>query len=141
MDQCWQYGPQRLRFIPPLIIIDAEGAVTAEESRALLAKIGELELGHKACGLLVIAGTGFSITADARRHLVSTSGSKRPVIPLAVVGTSVVTRTLFTLLLNAIRLTTRKRVPVAFFSTESEARKWIVPLIQARAAALGESSA
>lgn len=140
MDQCWQYGPQRLRFIPPLIVIEVEGAVTADESSALLAKIGELELAHKECGLLVIAGTGFSITADARRHLVSTSGSKRPVVPLAVVGTGVVTRALFTLLLNAIRLTTRKSVPVAFFPTEPEARKWILPLIQARAAALGVSS-
>lgn len=136
MDEWLQYGPHRLRFAAPVIIIEVEGTVVEEEASAMLAKIGELELAHRECGLLVIAGTKFSITADARRHLVSTSGSQRPAIPTAVVGTSVVIRALFTLLLNAIRLTRRKNVPLAFFSTEQEARKWILPLIQTRASEL-----
>lgn len=133
MNEWLQYGPHRLRFAAPIILIEVEGTVVEEEAAELLAKIGEIELAHKECGLLIIAGTKFSITADARRHLVSTSGAKRPALPTAVVGTSVVIRALFTLLLNAVRLTRRKNVPLAFFSTEQEAYAWLLPLIKARA--------
>jgi hypothetical protein len=134
MSQSWEYGPQRLRFDPPVIIVEIEGALTVDESAALLAKIGEIELAHRECGLLIFAGARFSVTADARRHLVATSSSDRPAIPVAVMGAGAVARALFTLMINAIRLTTRKNVPVAFFSTEQEARQWLLPLIKSRGA-------
>lgn len=87
-------------------------------------------------GLLVFLSGDVSFTPQARQHMGSRTNPNTPGLPMAVLGASLLQRTVLTLVVNAIRLTSSQAIPMRFFSTEQAARDWLTEQLGIRAAAL-----
>jgi hypothetical protein len=132
MTNTWEIGPHHLRFEPPILYVDMDAVVSEDEAHAVLRVLVELDQLSGELALLVTTGPNFSITAAARRVLVKSNAGQRPGLPMAVIGSGPLVRTLMTLLINAVRLTSRTAIPVAFFSSAAEAQPWLTAQIPRR---------
>ena len=91
-------------------------------------------------GLLVFVSGSVSFTPQARQHMGSRTAPDLPGLPMAVLGASLIVRTVLTLVVNAIRLTSRQGIPLRFFSSEETARGWLTEQLGVRAAQLANLS-
>lgn len=66
-----------------------------------------------------------TITPEARRLMSEWNAARRDLAAGAVIGASFATKTIAGMLARATELITRAPVPLHFFDTEMEARKWL----------------
>ena len=78
-------------------------------------------------GLVLLFNTegGLSAPAATRRVFVERSQSAHRTVPTAVVGTGMVTRTLFRLTLDAARRFTGRDFQIEFFASTDQALAWL----------------
>lgn len=75
--------------------------------------------------ILVDASRAGTMTPEARRMNVENLRKNPGLSATAIFGTSMVTRTIVTLLFKAMDLLSGREAAVAFFKTEAEARAWL----------------
>lgn len=101
------------------------GAFELEDSRRFHGFLDELhaEVGPAFLVADVVRMTGLG--AEVRRHAMEWN-RQRKLRAVAVCGASLAVRVMASMLTHAIRLVTaRADIPVEFFKTEAEARRWI----------------
>ena len=115
MKRTLELGLHQVSLVDAVLSVTVCGAISEAEAIKLMDFIlnSDRELGNLT--MLIYATADFSVTPEARRYLVKSSRTDRPAIPVAVVGTGVLARAILTLLINAIRITTRMYVPIRFF--------------------------
>lgn len=117
-----------------VVNVQLRGAFSAPEANALMDYIIGCDLALGNLGMLVVTEGDFSITPEARRSIAQRSNfNGRPLMPMAVIGTGTAVRAIFVLLINAIRITLRKPVPVTFFATVEASHKWMQDQLRERA--------
>ena len=121
MKRTLELGLHQVSLVDAVLSVTVCGAISEAEAITLMdfILVCDRELGNLT--MLIYATADFSVTPEARRYLVKSSRTDRPAIPVAVVGTGVLARAILTLLINAIRITTRMYVPIRFFQTDQDA--------------------
>ncbi len=119
-------GKHQVSLDGEIVYVRLHEAVSAPEANALMDYIIACDLAIGNLGMVVVTEGDFSITPEARRTIAQRSNfNGRPLMPMAVIGTGPVVRAIFILLINAIRITLRKPVPVGFFAMIEESHKWM----------------
>lgn len=120
----------------PLLITQLNGQLTEADAIQFMdfVEAQHERLGN--LGMLVLLGQDVSFTPQARQHMGSRTNPSTPGLPMAVLGASLLQRTVLTLVVNAIRLTSSQAIPLRFFSTEQAARDWLTEQLGIRAATL-----
>ncbi len=127
-------GAHRVSLDGEVVNLRLRGAFSASEVNALMDYIIGCDLALGNLGMVVVTEGDFSIEPEARRSIAQRSTlNGRPLMPMAVIGTGPMVRAIFILLINAIRITLRKPVPVTFFATVEESHKWMQDQLRERA--------
>ena len=132
MKRTLELGLHQVSLVDAVLSVTVCGAISEAEAITLMdfILVCDRELGNLT--MLIYATADFSVTPEARRYLVKSSRTDRPAIPVAVVGTGVLARAILTLLINAIRITTRMHVPIRFFQTDQDAAPWLTDQLAQR---------
>ena len=117
-----------------LHLIKMEGGLSQEEAETFHKGVARTLARYGSAYVLVDSRRASSIAPLTRRWIAEWNKSHQ-VSGVAIYGSSLVVRTVLTLVLNAIALLRSQAVPSAFLKTETEARAWIAGLRRPRAAA------
>lgn len=110
-----------------LHLIRLKGALSQDEAEAFHRGMAQTLARYGSAYVLVDSSQAGSISPQTRRWIAEWNTSHQ-VGGVAVFGSSLVVRTVITLVLNAIALLRRQAVPSVFVKTEAEARTWIASL-------------
>lgn len=117
-------------------VITVHGVVTESDAAQMMDFILRWDARAGNLGMVLRAPESFSVTPEARKYFVRSSRVGLPAIPMAVMGTSAIVRGILTLLINAMRITLQRDVPVRFCSTDEEALSWLSDQMKLRAVQL-----
>ena len=118
-------GPHRYRVVGRFFWLETRGAFTAEHADPFLTELLALQGSRPDVGLYVDAAKGLTVTPECRRIMAERSTKDALPLPTAVVGGSLLVRTVFSLLVNAIRLLGKQDIPIGFFRDPAEAMAWL----------------
>lgn len=118
-------GPHRYRFVGRFFWLEPHGVFTAEQAGPFLDELVRFQEIRPDVGLYVDAAKGITVTPECRRIVAERSEKDAMPMPMAVVGASLVVRTVFSLIVNAIRLMGKQDIPIGFFRTQAEAMAWL----------------
>lgn len=118
-------GPHRYRLVGWFFWLETHGQFTAEHAEPFLNELLRLQELRPDVGLYVDAAQGLTVTPECRRIMAERSEKDAMPLPTAVVGGSLVVRTMFSLLVNAIRLLGKQDIPLGFFRGQVEAMAWL----------------
>lgn len=104
--------------------IKLRGTLSIDDASAFHAVLEESVRRHGTAYVLADASQGVSVPPETRRWIAEWNQSHH-VSGVAIYGSSLVARTLLTLVLQAIAFLRRNPVPSVFVKTEAEARAWI----------------
>lgn len=125
MNERVPFGTHWLEFEPgPLIVVRFVGTYTRHDALRMAAVIRDRYPPGLRYFVIADALHLGSTDADARKQHVDWVLS-RPPRAVATISSSIVTRTLGTLIQNAHQLLSGTKVPSIFCKTESEARSWL----------------
>ncbi len=117
-------GLHAFSFEPPdLVHCVIRGDISPDEMRRMIAYV-RTRAGEREPVLILadIAGLG-AIAPDSRKEVRATVGI--PYGAIAVHSATFQTKVLASMVLGAIKLLSGERIPIVFFGTEAEARRWI----------------
>lgn len=118
-------GPHRIVCGPDMYFAEFVGDLRTEHMPELNA-VGNRYMRRNGYKLILVdASRAGTMTPEARRINVENLRRNPGLSATAVFGTSMVTRTIVTLLFKAMDLLSGREAAVAFFKTESEARVWL----------------
>lgn len=118
-------GPHRIVCGPDLYFAEFVGDLRAEHMPELNA-VGNRYVRQNGYKLILVDATrAGTMTPEARRMNIDNLRKNPGLSATAVFGTSMVTRTMVTLLFKAMDLLSGREATVAFFKTEAEARAWL----------------
>lgn len=106
------------------IIMHVCGDFTAEETVAYLRLVEQVLAEHGRYFMLIDMSRADTIPPETRR-ISAEFGRKHPTAGMAVWGSNVAVRVLFTLILRTISLFQKDPIPIAFVASEQEARAWV----------------
>ncbi|MFO0577417.1 MAG: STAS/SEC14 domain-containing protein [Polyangia bacterium] len=118
-------GKHRYRIIDEQIHLHTGGEFTPQDARGLMDLLDTLRASSPGLVLLFNTEGGLTAPAATRRVFVDRSQSKHRTIPTAVVGTGMITRTLFRLTLDAAKRVTGRDFQIEFFAGTDEALAWL----------------
>ncbi|MFO0577488.1 MAG: hypothetical protein U1A78_26085 [Polyangia bacterium] len=118
-------GPHRYRLVGRFFWLETHGTFTAEHADPFLTELIRLQELRPDVGLYVDAARGVTVTPECRRIMAERSTKDALPLPMAVVGGSLLVRTVFSLLVNAIRLLGKQDIPIGFFRGQAEAMAWL----------------
>lgn len=110
-----------------LNIITLRGPLSLEEAKVYHAMVEASLAQYCSAYVMVELTEGVSLGPETRRWIADWN-QRHQVNGVAIYGGSLVMRAMLTLLLNAIALLRRQRVPSVFVKTESDARAWLAAL-------------
>lgn len=116
-----------------LHLIRLRGALGQDEAEAFHEGVARTIARYGSAYVLVDSSEAGSIAPQTRRWIAEWNKA-HPVGGVAIFGSSLVVRTVLTLVLNAIALLRSQAVPSVFVKTEAEARTWLASLRRPRAA-------
>ncbi len=117
-------GPHRARRIGDVIEMEVHGLVTLEHAVLLHDLMAEVLHETGRCFVLSDLADATTVTADARRYIAEWNRTHRA-SGIASYNLRFATRTMATLLAQAIRLLGGEDTPLVFVREEAEARAWI----------------
>lgn len=118
-------GKHRYRVTDEQIHLHTGGEFTPQDARGLMDLLDALRASSPGLVLLFNTEGGLSAPAATRRVFVERSQSAHRTVPTAVVGTGMVTRTLFRLTLDAARRFTGRDFQIEFFASTDQALAWL----------------
>ena len=118
-------GPHRIQCGPDMYFAEFIGDLRSEHMPEIH-EVGNRYLRRNGYKLILVdASRAGTMTPQARRVNVENLRQNPGLSATAVFGTSMVTRTIVTLLFKAMDLLSGREAAVAFFKTEAEARAWL----------------
>lgn len=129
-DDFFLIGSQWAQKDGPILFIRVAGHVTVEDEKALLRNLEEIKREFGRCYLLFDASAKASHDPEARGYSTKHYNSTNKPDCVAVFGATFANRVLVTLFSRAIKLLARIDLHVEFFSTEAEARDFLLRLDQ-----------
>lgn len=127
-------GPHWVSRERDLHLIKLHGALSQEEAETFHGCVAQTLARYGSAYVLVDSSQAGSILPQTRRWIAEWNTAHQ-VSGVAIYGSSLVVRTVLTLVLNASALLRSQAVPSAFLQTETEARAWIATLRRPRGAA------
>lgn len=127
-------GPHVVSRERDLHLIKLRGVLSQEEAEAFHHGVAETLVRYGSAYVLVDASQAASISPQTRRWIAEWNKGHQ-VSGVAIYGSSLVVRTVLTLVLNAIALLRSQAVPSVFVKTEAEGRAWIAGQRRTRGAA------
>jgi hypothetical protein len=119
-----QIGAHTIEVEGDMLTLRVRGDFIAEEMAPYFRLVEQVLAEHGRYFMLVDMRSADTIPAETRR-LSAEFGKKHPAAGLAVWGSNVAVRVLFTLILRTISLFQKAAVPIAFVASEQEARAWV----------------
>lgn len=116
-----------------LHLIRLKGVLSQDEAEAFHNGVAQTLARYGSAYVLVDSSQAGSISPQTRRWIAEWNKAHQ-VGGVAIFGSSLVIRTVLTLVLNAIALLRSQAVPSTFVKTESEGRAWLASLRRPRAA-------
>jgi hypothetical protein len=129
-----QLGTHTVVIEGDMLICCVRGYFTAEDANAYFRLVEQVLAEHGQYFLLADMRNADTIPAEARR-ISAEFGKKHPAAGVAVWGSNVAVRVLFTLVMRTINLFQKNAAPIAFVASEQEARAWVAALRSLRASA------
>lgn len=137
MQQWQELGPHRFRIEGDVLFAIAVGELDADSILYLCEKLLQVYKEHGFVYEIVDATRAGAMSAEARRKNAEWHRHNRIEGEVVVFGASLLLRTVFSLLINALSILGRSRVLLHFVATEDDARAWVAKRRQSRAAKLG----
>lgn len=129
-DNSFKVGSQWAQQDGPILFIRVAGHVTVDDEKALLWTLEEIKSEYGRCYILFDASAKASHDPEARGYSTKHYNASNKPDCVAVFGSTFANRVLVTLFVRAIKLVARIDLPVEFFSTEAEARDFLLRLDQ-----------
>lgn len=136
-----QFGRHQVVWDGEFLTVMLDGDLAESEAVALLDEIRTFDEDVGNFGLILQALGSVGFPPETRKTISSRTRPERPPFPTAVIGTSLVMRAVLTLLVNAIRLTSKTDIPVRFFATKEESVGWLRERVAARAELVDRTAA
>lgn len=136
-----QFGRHQGVWDGEFLTLSLDGEISEPEALALLDLVRKFEDDVGNFGLILHALGSVGFPPETRKTISASTRSDRPPFPTAVIGTSLVTRAVLTLLVNAIRLTSKVDIPVRFFATKEESVGWLRERVAERALLVARAAA
>ncbi len=114
-----------------MILFKTDGLLTVAEIHQIHAIAERLMAGRNDLFVLSDASSAGGTEPDVRKLMVEWFQS-HSFTAAATYGGSMITRAVSSLIMNAVRIVNKKIIPIAFFKTEAEARRWLAGLRQAK---------
>ena len=138
--ETWQpIGKHRIRIEGDLIFVRAQGEITGPEVIVLCEHMLKVQQQYGWVFEIVDAHSAGAMSVEARRQNAQWYRSHQLDVEAVVFGSSFVTRTLFTLFINAVRLLGSSQARVHFVASEAEARALVERRRQQKIAATAAS--
>lgn len=127
-DTSFLVGTQWARKDGPILFVRVAGHVTLEDEKALLRTLEEIKREYGRCYILFDASAKASHDPEARGYSAKHYNDSNKPDCVAVFGATFANRVLVTLFGRAIKLLARIDLHVEFFSTEAQAREFLLQL-------------
>lgn len=121
------FGKHELYVEDDLLCIATHGTLTEQEMRMVIAVVEELIERHGRVLVLADHREAGSFEPEARRFGANWAVGK-PVLGIAMYNVTLVSRTLFSMVLKATNVIRKQPLPFDFFGSESDAREWLAAL-------------
>jgi hypothetical protein len=119
-----QLGTHTVVLEGDMLISCVRGDFMAEDANAYFRLVDQVLAEHGQYFMLVDMSRADTIPAETRR-ISAEFGKKHPAAGIAVWGSNVAVRVLFTLVVRTVNLFQKNPSPIAFVASEQEARAWV----------------
>lgn len=122
----WQLiGKHRICIEQDVVYVVIQGDIQGDEVVTLCEELTQVQRQYGLVFDILDATAAGGMSAEARRQVGEWYRQNHLEIEIAVFGASLLLRTLFSLMTNALRLLSRNHLLMHFVATEGEAKAWV----------------